>query len=115
MWKIFYDDGSTYSDQDGTIETAPKLGVIIVASSDPDVGRKYDRSCDYYVWHSYGWRGVDQFGLYDYLSQSGSKVVLFGRTVEDRRWKEIWQQAIDDDYLPRKSAWHSDEAALRDG
>ena len=113
-FKIYYDDGSTYTDQDGPIELAPKVGVICIAQEDAFAGRKIDRSCDYYVMHDYGMRGVDQFGLYDYLTQPGSKIVLFGRTVSDERWREIWDEAANrDTYLPLKSAMTDDERRLK--
>ena len=108
-WKVYYSDGTTYCDMDGPIEDAPKRGVIIVASECDLMGRKYDRSTDYYCWFDYGWRGVDIFGMYDYLTQPGYKVVLFGRTVEDSVWRELWDIATRDDYLPRKSATSATE------
>lgn len=114
-WKIWYSDGSTYSESDGPLENAPKCGVIVVAQTDETVGRKLDRSCDYYVLHDYGLRGVDQFGLYDYLTQPGYKLVFFGRTVSDKQWSEIWDAAANDPDLPAKSAYTRREREIQPG
>lgn len=104
-WAIYYDDGTTYRDTDGTPYDAPSRGVVVVAQEDADVGRVLFHRRDYYYFDSaIGWRGGDLFGLYDYLTRPGPRRVVFGRTVADAAYRDILRAATDDPYLPRKSA-----------
>ena len=80
-WKIFYSN-STYSSDDGPPELAPKRDVQTVAVADDTCGRRIERGDNFYVYR-HGWRGCDQFGLYDYLIEPGYKIVLFGRSLTD--------------------------------
>mgnify|MGYP001822894045 CR=1 FL=1 len=110
-FKIWYDDGSTYSD--GPPELAPKRGVQVIAQSDKDCGRTICRSDDFYVYQEYdgvwSFQGVDQFGLYDYLIEPGYKLVLFGRTIGNDEYRSILQCAVNDPDLPAKTSWQADE------
>lgn len=111
QWKIYYSN-STYSDEDGPPASAPKRDVqAIVVRDDAISGRYIERSNDYYIWtpHNGGWRGVDMFGLFDYLSEPGTKIVLFGRTLMNEAFAKIWQRASKDQDLPAKSAFLPNE------
>ena len=104
-WKIFYPDGS-YSDEDGPPELAPKCGVQAIAVKDKTVGRRIERSEDFYIYtpeHG-GWRGANQFRMTEYLMMPGLKIVLFGRTLVDDDYRAVLDRATTDSYLPRKSA-----------
>ena len=109
-WKIFYED-STYSSEDGSPENAPKRGVQGIAVSSELTGRRIERSEDHYVWtpENGGWRGVDKFGLFDYLIEPGFKIVLFGRTISDKDFRAMWNRIEADTDLPRRSAFYTDE------
>jgi len=111
MWKIFYGDGSTYSDKDGLPELAPKRDVQIIGADCEIAGRRFERETDYYIWtpERGGWRGVDKFGLFDYLIDSGYKIVLFGKMLNNKEYRKILDKATNDSYLPRKSAWLREE------
>jgi len=104
-WKIFYSD-SSYTDQDGSPENAPKRDVQAIAVEDEVAGRRIERSENHYIWvpDRGCWRGVDKFGLYDYLIDPGYKVVLFGRTLSEEEYSAAWTRIAKDDYLPAKSA-----------
>jgi len=110
QWKIFYSDG-TYSSDDGPPELAPKRDVQTIAVADEVVGRRIERGNDYYIYDTGrgGWRGVDQFGMYDYLIRPGFKIILFGRTLSDDDYREVWKRASKDPDLPAKSAFLPDE------
>jgi len=87
-WRIYYGDGSTYSDDDGDVFDAPALDVQAIAfrTSEPDhkTGHMPVFRFDYYWWEPNGdWYGGDLFGLYDYLTRPGPKKVVFGRTVSN--------------------------------
>lgn len=103
-WRVYYGDGSTYDDTDGPPHLAPKRGVQAIVRTHPRVGFLVLEGHDYY-WYGRGeWFGGDRFGLFDYLSRSGRKVVLFGRSIRRDEYESIVEDARNDDDFPRKSA-----------
>jgi len=106
-YKLFYADGSVYTDEDGPPENAPARGVMVAVQADDTVGLELVKGSDYYVYRpdGGGWFGVDIFGLWDYLLDPGLKVVKFGRTINNKEYSDIIKQAMEDDYLPDKSGW----------
>lgn len=98
-WKIYYDDGTTYT---GDPFLAPALGVLIVVHPDPEHGRYFRFNHDYYWFENNRWEGGDLFGLYDYLMRPGCKKVIFGRIVTNERFGEVYNQAmLDMDFAPK--------------
>jgi hypothetical protein len=108
-WIIYYGDGTEYSNQDGSVFDAPARNVQVIAQEDPDTGQTFARSSDYYWWTDAGWHSGDWFGLFDYLVEPGPKKVLFGRTIGNREYEAILQKALNNTYLPPKSAWRPNE------
>lgn len=109
-WRIYYGDGSTFSDQDGKPEDAPCRNVQAIAQVAPDVGWYLCRSDDFYAYLEKGWQGLDSFGLWDYLAEPGLKIVKFGRTLHYPDYEEVLNKALNDPDLPRKSAWRKEES-----
>jgi hypothetical protein len=108
-WKIYYDNGNTYSDGDGSVEDAPGLGVLGISIADSIVGRHLVSRRDYY-WYDLGrWFGGDVFGLWDYLQRPGFKKVIFGRSTTNEDWNTALKRMLEDPDLPPKSAWSDDE------
>jgi hypothetical protein len=107
-WKVYYGDGSTFSDKDGPPSQAPTLNVqiIIVRDDDPNsqLGRYPVHRFDYYWWDDPEWFGGDLFGLFDYLSRPGDKRVLFGRTISNADHQAIVDAALADTDLIRRSS-----------
>ena len=112
-WKVWYDGGLTFSSDDGPPTRAPKRGVQAIACADREAGRVICRSSDFYIWSVFdgqsGWQGVDMFGLFDYLSEPGAKVVLFGRTIGNVEYRQLLNRIVDDPDLPVKTCWHAEE------
>lgn len=79
-WKIFYEDGSTFSNLDGFPEEAPAFGVVGIACQ-PDL-----------------WGCGDFVGLIDYLAHSPGyyKVVRFGRLVANDVYDRVIKACRDD-------------------
>ena len=109
-WKIFYGDGSTFSDLDGSPENAPGVNVQVIIQTSKDHGREVIKGGnqwrdDYYWWdnESRRWWCGDLFGLFDHLSQKGWRKVLFGRSVND--FDEIYKAALNDPDFPPKTGW----------
>lgn len=104
-WKIFYDDGSTFSSEDGEPHEAPRTGVQAIPQLNDDEGRHVLFGADYYYWEGGKWEQCDHFGFYDYLIRPGSyKVVLFGRNMQSGHFRAIYKQAAEDPDFPPKSA-----------
>lgn len=103
-WIIFYDDGTTYCDGDGSPFDAPARGVQIIATENSEVGRVINGKEDLYWWNGERWLGGDNFGLYDYLLSNGPKKVIFGRVLDNEAFQKIVKTATFHEYLPPKSA-----------
>lgn len=108
-WRIFCSGGVTYSDADGPVEDAPGQGVLVISQADPDVGRELRYGHDFYVWDGGRWLGVDQYGVWDYLSRPGWRKVIAGRTVSPQEMSAAYAAAISDTDLPPKTARHVGE------
>lgn len=106
MYKIFYDDGTTYT---GDPFNAPVFGALIIVEDDKDHGRQIHAKCDYFCWEDRGdglrWWEADFIGMIDYLSRPGMKRVLIGRLVSNEHWSEIYKQAMNDPDFKPKTAY----------
>ena len=93
-YRIYYSDGEA----DDHIPKARDVQVIL--QHDPERGPYFQSGCDYYVLRDGAWVGVDIFGLYDFLIDSG--LVLFGRTITNAEYKAVLDKALafKDTWLP---------------
>lgn len=88
-WRIYYADGSTFSDRDGTPFEAPPAGAIVVAVEAANAqGFTLDHGDankgNFYWRPDVGWQCCDMAGLWDYLLlYRGPKAVLLGRSLRD--------------------------------
>jgi hypothetical protein len=86
-FQIFYKDGPA------PIDTIPSArGVQAIVQDNEEVGSELVTSSDYYVKINSRWKGVDIFGLFDFLLDSG--IVLFGRTIHNKEYQELVRTAI---------------------
>lgn len=101
-FKIYYDNKKTFSSASGG--NPPSRGVQAITQRDHQVNFEIVSGADYYVKEfrdgTIKWRGVDIFGLFDYLMDSGS--VLFGKTISGEEYGEIMTRAREDE---KKSGW----------
>jgi hypothetical protein len=95
MTRIYYGDGSIHEGED-----PPARDVQVILQVDPERGPYFQSGSDYYVMRGEHWVGVDIFGLFDYLLDSG--LVLFGRTISNAEYQAIYVQAKGDkhQFLP---------------
>jgi hypothetical protein len=75
-WKIYYADGTTFSDHDGSLKDAPAFGVLCVVC-DPDL-----------------WGCGDLMGLVQYLMRTG--LVKFGQLAPNEVYKRVLTSARSD-------------------
>lgn len=126
-WKIFYDDGTVWTNEDGPWQEAPHRGVQVLVHRDTRVGPRDPRyvgaltnTGDYYVWwpgQEWPW-GCDVAGLLDYLVEVGATDetarladfsiaflrehgVKLGRSIGDNEFKAIFERARNDPDLPK--------------
>lgn len=106
-WKIYISDGRTLASWE--VEDAfhiPKdfhRGVMVIVEEVPGSGAPWVTTCgDHnYVWDCRGpvgerWFGANDFGLFDYLIQPGPRCVIFGETVDNEVFAEIFNKARND-------------------
>lgn len=93
-WRIYYVDGSDYSNEDGPAWLARKGGVAAIAVRDPAVGyiiltgsQEYDFFCYDAEWDCPVWRNSNAFGFNDYMKEPGMRLVLFGGWMPNHEWQ----------------------------
>jgi len=120
-WIIWYDDGSSFSSEDGEPDQAPRWGVLCVAEYSHDHGRVIWHGGDYYCYELRSvnerlgeWIRCDLVGLIDYLTQPGrEKIVLIGRAVPPAAFWAVYRKADSDPRLPPRSSMSALERAPR--
>jgi len=104
-WIVSYSDGTTATDEDAAASDIPRWGVICVAVRSYDHGRVIWHGADYYAFENGDWITCDLCGLLDYLTRPGTdKIVLIGRSVPLKTFREIFERAVSDPRLPPKSS-----------
>lgn len=84
----------------------PARGIQAIVQDHPQVGVEVTTQADFYVLRKGRWYGVDWFGLFDYLLDSG--IVIFGRTVSKDEYKAIMDQVNEE-----KHGWTAREVRPR--
>ena len=90
-WKIYYGDGSTYSNENGDPFSAQPNDIQVIITD----GAVQSGKTAYYWDPANGWNGCDTPGLWDHLLMFvGPKAILFGRTIRDDAFWETMKRAI---------------------
>ncbi len=109
-WIVYYEDGSSFTSEDGKPEDAPRRGVLIVAVGDKEVGKQLHHRADFYMWKKGEWVPADKWGFMDYMLEPGSyKVVLWGRMTTRTIMHEVYKKAWADDRMEKKTAYQYGE------
>jgi hypothetical protein len=101
-WRIYYHDGSTFSDDDGPAQDAPGLGVLLIVQWDGDLKRTEilhgdgPRVVDWYWWEDDVWLCGDFSGMVQHIAESGWKKVLSGRNVRNETFRTAMKRASRD-------------------
>lgn len=98
MWRIYYSDNTTISSEEHTPFSLDKRADIqVIIQDSPEHGWVTVCGDHFYVWDDRGsgpkWWGVDRFGLDHYLLQPGEKCVIFGISIDNDRFREIFNRA----------------------
>lgn len=105
-WKIYYGDGSSFDERQGSPLAAPAFGVICIVFPDDLVGRIILHRHDWYYWlASEGrWSGGDIHGLLDrLLNNLEVAAVKQGRSVSNDTFRGIMRLADKDVDFPIRS------------
>ncbi len=124
MWRIYYDDDTTFDDTDGEPWESPKFGVqgVVQRLSEVPKGRSHVQrltGADWYVYrYDLGqWFKVDEFGVWDQaIHYSLSSVFRPGRAIGAMAWDAVFKRMMDDpDYQQdSKNPGEEREAQYRD-
>ena len=104
-WKIYYADGSTFSDEDGDWNGAPADGVCCVVVRDEDYGRFVLNGLNFYYMPQ-GGRPTDVSHTSDINPQLRAQAPWLKHGVGSSReqWKEVLLRACKDEDFPRNRA-----------
>lgn len=104
MWRIYYDDGSTFDKTEGEPHDAPPYGFVCAVGYDESDNRYIMHGWDHYCWDkdSQQWWGMDVFGLIDRLTLNKVYAYKLGRTVTKSKFKEIMAKAHADPDFPQR-------------
>lgn len=105
-WKIYYSDGSTFSNIQGKPWEAPKGGVQVINLLDGRKGVRRLQLVDYYVWSPTLQRWVDCIDSASVMMRARQEpeiVVLFGEYLLQDDFEKILIQAHNDPDFPRSN------------
>ena len=103
MWRIYYDDGSTFDSNQGGPQDAPSLGFICAVGYDEGGQRYIMHGWDHYCWdvETEQWWGMDYVGLFDRLVHNKVFAYKMGRTVTKTLFRELMHKADQDKDFPK--------------
>ena len=103
MWRIYYDDGSTFDSTQGSPEDAPAWGFIAAVGYDEAGDRYIMHGWDHYCYDKEAkqWWGMDWVGLIDRLTLNRIYAYKVGRTVTKSKWQEILTAISKDPDFPQ--------------
>ena len=102
VWKIYYADGATFSDLDGSWNDAPSDGVVCVVVTDKDYGRYVLNGLNYYYAQPNG-DAEDKAHTNDIGPQLRAQCpwLKFGVGIAREKWQEILVRATKDPDFPK--------------
>ena len=105
-WRIYYGDGSVFTNEDGEPHDAPRTNVQVIAQDDWSMGAEMISEFDYYYWEpdTWGWYGADLFTVWDVLIRTKYPLIMFGRMMNKEEYKELSKRILAELPTP-KTAW----------
>lgn len=113
---IYYDDGSRFTNEDGDIFDAPRLGVQIIAYKHETLGWELVSQSDYFYFEpeARGFYMADYWTVRDVLVRSKHPLIFFGRMVSDESFRQICLRMLDELPTP-KTAWRRGRPSWLEG
>ncbi len=106
LWRIYYDDGSTFDNSQGSPQDVPAYGVICIVYQNELIGRTIMQRKDWYYYASDEgqWWGSDLHGVLDRLLHRLPTIALCqGRNVSNKTYSKIMGMADKDPDFPPMS------------
>lgn len=89
MWRVYYDDGSVYT-QDSSPYDIPRTGVQAIAQPTERTGWHILHSADAYYWEEeYGWNKADEYTKWDHLIRAKYPLLVFGRMMSWEAYQAV--------------------------
>lgn len=105
MWRIYYDNGTTFSSDDGAWDDAPARGVQVVVYEHPDVGWAMRHGGDFFRLDGDGGPvAMDRDGMLDFVADTLG-IVKVGRMLSQADFDEVYQRAKVDMAGLKKTGW----------
>jgi len=111
-WRIYYEDGSTFSNTDGAPHESPPWGVVVIAQRHTKPKQDevlYGANADYFLyrkdmkcWHQAGEiesEGAVSVGLIDQLAHFGHLIMCVRParwTADNANFKALYARAVED-------------------
>ena len=112
-WRIYYGDGSTFTNLQGSADEAPPFGVqFIVQLCDSDNKRDTLNQADYFIMTEIGaWVGCDITGILDRLiNRIPFSGFLVGRWIERDAYTELQLKVARDKDFP---GWYPEKGETK--
>ena len=108
-WRIYYDNGAVFSDEEGSAFDAPRIGVQVIVHQEPGGGYSLMSQSDFYYYEPErsdwsGWNYCDQYTLVLHLQRAKQPLILFGSMIKTSQFTEIEKRALSELPGPKK-AW----------
>ena len=107
LWKIYYDDGTTFDSDQGQPHEAPAMGFILALGYDQAGTRHIMQGWDHYCFDraTQQWWGMDLFGVFDRL-RFNKEIYAYkeGRTISKIAWQDMLIRANNDPDFPKRRA-----------
>ena len=109
-WQIYYSDGTIINSENVTPSSIVKrTGVQVIIQKDREKGWLAVCGYDFFMWDDRGngakWFRGDYAGLFQYITQPGSKYILLGEWVDDVVYREILQRVNKDRAFASKTGY----------
>ena len=101
-WRVYYENGDVYDNEQGSWEDAPVDGVQCVAVRHPIYGRQVYHGADYYLDPPFG-DHISQTNDLGPTLRKGVRWIKFGRSVPREQYEKVLKQACDDPAFPKTS------------
>jgi hypothetical protein len=114
-WRIYYADGSVFSDTDGSPWDAPRLGVECILTRGMESQERPEKDLvlishsDYYYWEpdvcGFGWWHADQWAVLLHLRRARHPLVVFGEYTQAANYSAIEARALSDAGARKRAVW----------
>jgi hypothetical protein len=91
-WKIWYDDHSTFSHEEGPPEEAPTDGILAILEKRRNRTIQIHHGQDYYYWTGENWASGSLAALEKWLRRE-LPLLKFGRWTKDSIFRAVLEEA----------------------